>query len=221
MKEIIGLIPVKGMSDRVLEKNTRKFANTSLLELKLEQISKATGFEKIIVSSESHHILGIARSMGFETHERDPKFSTSDVPMSSVYSYVASEIGGDHIAWINITNPLADTCCYTKAAELYQNLDGDYDCLLSVTKAQNYFFHEGKPVNFVPKPWPRSQDLDGTYEMSFVINILRNVDMVNWGSCVGNKPYFFVLDRLSSWDIDFQEDFDFCEMIFDSKNKKN
>ena len=34
-KEIIGLIPVKGSSERVPMKNLRKFGDTSLFELKL------------------------------------------------------------------------------------------------------------------------------------------------------------------------------------------
>ena len=35
-KEIVGLVPVKGSSDRIPRKNLRKFSNTSLYELKLK-----------------------------------------------------------------------------------------------------------------------------------------------------------------------------------------
>ena len=75
----------------------------------------------------------------------------------------------------------------------------------------------GKPVNFKPYPWPRSQDLKGAYSLSFVINLLKREDMIKWGSCVGNNPYLFILDTIDSWDIDFQEDFDFCEMIYEKR----
>ena len=50
--------------------------------------------------------------------------------------------------------------------------------------------------------------------MTFVVNILKRKNMVDWGSCVGSKPYFYQLSKFESWDIDFQEDFDFCEMMF-------
>ena len=76
-KEIIGLIPLKGSSDRVPMKNLRRFGDTSLFELKLSQLSKAQGFEKIIVSSEEDKILSIAKKKGFDVHERNPKYSTS------------------------------------------------------------------------------------------------------------------------------------------------
>ena len=212
-KEIVGLIPVKGNSERVPMKNLRKFGDSSLFELKLSQLSKAKGFDEIIVSSEEDMILSMAKKNGFGTHERDPKYSTSDIPMSDVYSYIASEIAGEDIAWINVTNPLADSDCYSKAVESYKRMDEKYDCLLSVSEVKDYLFHRGLPLNFRSKPWEKSQNLTGVVEMTFVINILKRQKMVEWGSCVGNTPYFYKLSKLESWDIDFQEDFDFCEMM--------
>ena len=219
MKKITGLIPVKGNSERVTDKNLRSFGRSSLFELKLEQLSHTNCFHSIVVSSEDARIRDVAKANGFHTHNRDPKYSTSDVPMSSVYSYIASEVDGDHIAWINVTNPLAGPECYTAAVQKYQELDAQFDCLLSVTESREYMFFDDKPVNFFPNPWPKSQDLKGLYEMNFVINILKNRDMVEWGSCVGSSPYFYVLDRVSAWDIDFPEDFEFCEMIYNSRLK--
>jgi len=220
-KEIVGLIPVKGSSERVHMKNLRKFGESSLFELKLKQLSKARGFEDIVVSSEEDKILSIAEKKGFSIHERDPAYSTSDVPMSDVYSYIASEIKGENIAWINVTNPLANAECYTNAIELYNKMHSKYDCLLSVSEVQDYLFYKEKPINFQPNPWPKSQDLSGVVEMTFVINILKRQDMIKWGSCVGNSPYFYRLSKVDSWDIDNQEDFDFCEMIHNERNGKN
>lgn len=220
-KEIIGLIPVKGSSERVPMKNLRPFGGSSLFELKLSQLTKARGFEKIIVSSEEDEILSIAVKKGFSVHERDPKYSTSDVPMSDVYSYIASEIEGENIAWINVTNPLADSDHYTNAIKAYREMSAKYDCLLSVSEVQDYLFHEGRPVNFKPNPWPKSQDLSGVLEMTFVINILKRQDMVKWGSCVGSSPAFYHISKIDSWDIDFQEDFDFCEMLHNKRHSKN
>lgn len=217
-KEIVALIPVKGTSERVKDKNVRPFYNTSLYELKLEHINNVQGFSKVIISSEDRKILDIAQSKGFEIHVRDPKYSTSTIPMSEVYSFIASEIQGEHIAWVNVTNPLAEANVYERAIEEYHSMSSKYDCLLSVFEVKEYLFYNGKPINFQPNPWPKSQDLSGMCAMSFVINILKREDMVRWGSCVGKNPYFFYLDRLTSIDVDFQEDFDFCAMIYEQRH---
>lgn len=134
--------------------------------------------------------------------------------MSSVYSYIASEIKGENIAWVNVTNPLAETSAYEEAIRLYNELDPAFDCLLSAYEFKDYIFYNRSPVGFKPSPWPRSQDLSGMVALSFVINILVRKDMMRWGSCVGENPYFYMLDQLTSTDIDFQWDFDFCEMVY-------
>ncbi|MDC1073040.1 hypothetical protein OAR43_07495 [Gammaproteobacteria bacterium] len=213
-KEIVGLVPVKGNSDRVLKKNTRPFGDTTLLDLKLSQLKKATGFSDIYVSSEDSEILEIASSSGFLTHYRHPKYSTSEVPMSEVYSYIGSEIPGEHIAWINITNPLAGPEVYSLATREYDEMSNNYDCLLSAFEIKDNIIFRGKPVNFPRSPWPRSQDLEPVYSLSFVVNVMRREKLIEWGSCVGESPYFFLLDQITSWDIDFPVDFEFCEWVY-------
>jgi len=218
--EIVGIIPVKANSERVKKKNLRKFANTNLLELKLKQLNKTNNFKKFIVSSESMKILKIAKKYGFETHLRDAYYSTSKVPMSEVYSYVASAVNAKHIAWINVTNPLADSSIYDKAALLYIKNNKKYDCLLSAKENRENFFYKKKQVNFKRSPWPRSQDLKPLLSLPFVINILKKKDLVKWGSCVGKKPYFYIVDPLKSTDIDDQHNFDFCETVYKKKTRK-
>jgi CMP-N-acetylneuraminic acid synthetase len=213
-KEIVALVPVKASSERVQCKNTRPFHDTNLYELKLSNLKPVKGFSNIIVSSEDKRLLEIARDFGFDIHLRDPKYSTSTIPMSEVYSYVASEITGEHIAWVNVTNPLAESKVYEDAINLYEEMDSTFDCLLSVFEVKEYLFYNGRPVNFRPHPWARSQDLAGVCAMSFVINILRREDMARWGSCVGESPYFYYLDPVTSTDVDYQWNFDFCEMIY-------
>lgn len=220
-KEIVALIPVKGSSERIKAKNIRSFFDTSLYELKLDQIKDVRGFSDVIVSSEDNNILDIAKKKGFSVHRRDNKFSTSHIPMSDVYSYVASEIKGEHIAWVNATNPLAETENYDDAIKAYNDMDPEYDCLLSAYEVKDYIFYNNKPINFKPNPWPRSQDLKGLCALSFMINILRREDMVRWGSCVGENPYFFYFDKIASMDVDFQEDFDFCEMVYKKRKENN
>ena len=221
MKEIVAVIPVKGQSERVLAKNIRPFGDTTLYELKLKQLRDIDGFADKIVSSENDEILEIADRYGFSTHHRDPKYSTSDVPMSDVYSYIAGEVHGEYIAWVSVTNPLAQPSVYERALKEFNQLTDEYDCLLSVYELKEYILYDGKPLNFPPAPWPKSQDLRGTLAMSFIINILKRNDMIEWGSTVGSSPYFFVCDHVESSDVDYQHDFDFCELLYKSSVQNN
>jgi CMP-N-acetylneuraminic acid synthetase len=47
--------------------------------------------------------------------------------------------------------------------------------------------------------------------MNFAICILRAKDMVDWQSLVGERPFLFEIPRADAIDIDWPEDFAFCE----------
>ena len=212
--EIIAIVPVKLKSQRVKSKNIRKFANSNLFQIKLNQLKKTKCFKKIIISSESDKILNIAKKNKFETHKRNPYFSTSKVPMSEVYRNIASEISGEFIAWINITNPLISHEIYEEAVRKWRKLSYQYDCLLSaVENKQNYFF-KNKAINFKRTPWPRSQDLEPLVSLSFAVNILKRKDMIKCGSCVGKNPFFFITNPLIAIDIDDQASFRLAEILY-------
>ncbi|HRK33688.1 MAG TPA: hypothetical protein PLJ47_03750 [Candidatus Hydrogenedentes bacterium] len=214
MREFVALVAVKGNSERVAKKNIRKFHNTNLLDLKLGHLKSVSNLDAIVVSSEDESVLDMARAAGVECHKRDPYYSTSHVPMSEVYTYLASEMDCKNVVWVPVTNPLAEADVYEAGIEAYKAMGPEYDCLVSVNELKEYLFLEGKPMNFTPYPWARSQDLKGVYAINFVVEILPRESMVKWGSLVGDRPYFYVLDAVTARDIDFQVDFDFCEMVY-------
>ena len=101
-------------------------------------------------------ILEYAKKNGFDTHLRNKYYSTSKVPMSEVYRNIASEIEGDYIAWINVTNPLCNEYVYESAIKKFNKISKKYDCFLSAVKNQQNFFYKKKPINFKRSPWPSS-----------------------------------------------------------------
>ena len=217
--KIQGIIPVKTSSERVKNKNLRKFGDTSLFELKLKQLSKTRAFDSFLVSSESEEVLKVAKKFGFQTHLRNKYFCTSKVSMSEVYAHLGAQASREHVAWINVTNPLANHKIYDEAAKIYKKKIKTHDCLLSaIENRENYFFNK-KTINFRRTPWPRSQDLKPLISLPFVINILKKKDLIKWKSCVGKRPYFHVLDPVIATDIDNQYNFDFCEVVYRNKRK--
>ena len=214
---IVAIVPVKGNSVRVKKKNLTKFANSNLFKIKLKQLKKTDCFKKIIISSESKKILNYAKKNGFGIHLRDRFFSTSKVPMSDVYKNIASEVDGEYIAWINVTNPLCDEYIYQSAVKKFKTISKNYDCFLSAVKNKQNYFYKNKPINFKRSPWPRSQDLQPLISLPFAISILKRKDMIKWGSCVGKKPFFYFLNSLVATDIDDQSSFKIAELLYKKK----
>ena len=220
--KITALIAVKGNSERIERKNIRQFADSSLLQIKLEQIQSLNVFNEIIVSSESDDVLAMCERFDVTTHKRDSFYATSHVPMSSVYEHLAGLVKTKYIAWIPVTNPLVGGEIYEDAVKSFTSMNHDvYDSLVSVNNVHEYLYHNGKPLNFSLDPWPRSQDLSGTYSINFAINIISKNDMINNRATIGNKPYFFVIEKDIALDIDYMEDFILAETLYKSRLNKN
>ena len=161
--------------------------------------------------------MNYSKKNGFGIHLRDRYFSTSKVPMSDVYKNIASEVDGEYIAWINVTNPLCDEYIYQSAVKKFKTISKNYDCFLSAVKNKQNYFYKNKPINFKRSPWPRSQDLRPLISLPFAISILKRKDMVKWGSCVGKKPFFYFLNSLVATDIDDQSSFKIAELLYKKK----
>jgi CMP-N,N'-diacetyllegionaminic acid synthase len=221
---ITAIIAVKGESERVPKKNIRKFSGSSLLEIKLQQLKSGNVFSKILVSSESDEVLSKALPFDVKIHKRDQYYSTSSVPMSEVYEYLAKQVETDYIAWIPVTNPLVDEKIYIDAVATFKTMDHNrYDSLLSVNEVHEYLYHNEKALNFSRDPWLRSQDLTGVFAINFAINIISKENMIKNRATLGEKPKFFTIPKKIAIDIDYMEDFIFAEILFKQqlKDKNN
>lgn len=212
---ITAVVPVKTYSERLPNKNLSKFLDTNLYEHKLNQINGV--FDNVVVSSESEDVLIKARKLGYLTHLRNPKYSTPTIPMSDVYRYIATEVAGDDIAWINVTNPLVNKDIYFEAVNDYCDMGNVHNCLLSVYNLQKYIWYKGEPLNWIPSNHPRSQDLEGLYAENFAINIAKRKDVIKYGTFELPNPYFFIMDELTSTKIDYKWQLDLCERIWEER----
>jgi len=222
INNITALVAVKGNSDRVPKKNIRKFSNSSLLEIKLQQLKSSNVFSEILVSSESDEVLSKVEPFDVSIHKRDPYYSTSLIPMSDVYEYLARQVKTDYIAWIPVTSPLVDEKIYREAIETFLTMDHDvYDSLLSVNEIQEYLYYNEKPINFTRDPWMRSQDLTGVCAINFAINIISKENMIKNRATLGEKPKFFMIPKKNAIDIDYMEDFILAELLFKQLKGEN
>lgn len=211
---IKALVAVRSGSQRVKNKNIRKFADSSLLDIKLEQLKRIGVFDSVVVNSDSDEMLEIAKKHNCETVKRDEYYASNMVSMSDVYQNMAKNIECDDIAYINVTNPLLLDETIIKAVELYFNINHKYDSLNSAHLIKEFMFKDNLPINYDLRNQPRSQDLPDIYALNFAINIISRQKMIDCKNVVGYKPYIYNIDEIEATDIDNQIDFDFAEFVY-------
>lgn len=212
--KIKALVAVRSGSQRVINKNIRPFADSTLLEIKLNQLKRIQELDGIIVNSNDDEMLKIAADMGCETVKRDEYYASNSVSMSEVYANMAENCDCDIIAYINVTNPLVKDETISKAIKMYCDNIEEYDSLNSAHLVKEFLFKDNMPVNYDLKNQPRSQDLPDYYALNFAISILSRQKMIDGKNVVGDKPYIFAMDEVEATDIDNPIDFEFAEYVY-------
>lgn len=212
--KVKALVAVRSGSMRVKNKNIRPFAGSSLLEVKLQQLSRISNLDGIIVNSNDDTMLEIARKFGAEVVKRDEYFSSNTVSMSDVYENMATNFNGDVIVYANVTNPLIKDETIFNVIDMYKKNIDKYDSVNTAHLVKEFLWKDGMPLNYDPLNQPRSQDLPDIYALNFAVSVLSRENMIALKNVIGRNPYLYNIDYYEATDIDDEIDFEFAEHCF-------
>ncbi|APG59286.1 cytidylyltransferase domain-containing protein [Christiangramia salexigens] len=218
----IGLfIPVRKGSERLKNKNTRKFSNFEggLLEYKLTQLVNFDSVDEIIISTNDERCLEIItdfkdRIYNLKIDKRPDYLGATNTELSELIKYVPTISKCDNFLWSHVTSPFCHSQIYTSALQTFHQLE-DFDSLMTGYAFQDFLWN--KEENFIVNnktkfEWPRTQDL----EKNFVLNnaiFIANRENYLLGNRIGQNPYLMEMGKLESWDIDTEIDFKISEAL--------
>ena len=104
--KIIAMVPVRAGSTRVQNKNTRKFADTNLLDLKLKVLKKVKGITQIIVSTDCEIAAAIANKQNVKIQWRNNYYAGSNITNDQHWLHIAKTTPGDIVFLAQVTIPL-------------------------------------------------------------------------------------------------------------------
>jgi CMP-N-acetylneuraminic acid synthetase len=218
MNRIVALVPMKGHSERIPNKNLRLFGNKPLYHAILTSLSQSIYIDKIIINTDSKAIMEDALN-NFENviiHERPKEIQGDLVPMNDVIKFDVEHSSSDHFIQTHSTNPLLKTETINAAIEEYFRLIPAKDSVFSVTKLQTrLYWSDGKPVNHNPDELLRTQDLPPVYEENSNFYIFSRETFCKAGNKrIGKNPHMFDVNKIEALDIDEEEDFKLAEYFY-------
>lgn len=224
MEHITALLPMKGHSERVPNKNLRDFCARPLYHHVMDSLLASKHIKQVVINTDSETIAGDAKKHFGRVRiiDRPEEIRGDFVEMNTIIGYDLSQCGGEHFLQTHSTNPLLTTATIDKAIERYFEGMGEHDSLFSVTRWQTRFYDkEGKPVNHNPKELLRTQDLPPLYEENSNIYIFSKDSFIKAGNKrIGLKPQMFQMDRLEAIDIDEESDFLMAGAIYKAIGKR-
>ncbi|MBE7441292.1 MAG: acylneuraminate cytidylyltransferase family protein [Flavobacteriales bacterium] len=213
--KIIALLPMKGHSERVPNKNMKLFNGIPLFNHVLTTLQNCDLIDEVIINTDSNVISESAKKFSkVKIHNRPNEICGDFVSMNDIIAYDLNHSDGDIYLQTHSTNPLLKTTTIHQAIEKFKN-QREFDSLFSVTKLQTRLYWEDvRPINHNPNELIRTQDLPPVFEENSNFFIFTKSSFKNAANKrIGKKPMMYEMDKLESVDIDEPHDFILAETI--------
>jgi len=221
---IVALVPMKGHSERVPNKNLRSFCGKPLYHWIILSLQKSHYVKDIVVNTDSPEIAESIRQNfhGVKIIDRPNEIRGDFVSMNTIIAYDLSQLPGEHFLQTHSTNPLLSTETINEGIELYFRNLGAYDSLFTVTRHNaRFYWNDGSPINHDPREMLRTQDLPPILEENSNLYIFSRESFKQSGNRrIGLRPYLFEINKLEAIDIDEEEDFLLAEFLCRAKLNK-
>ena len=224
---VTALLPMKGHSERVPNKNLRSLCNRPLYHWIILSLQKSHYVTDIVVNTDSPEIAQNIRR-NFEKVkiiDRPQEIRGDLISMNTIIAYDLSQLPGEHFLQTHSTNPLLTPESIDNACECYFDSLGTYDSLFTVTlRRVRMYWHGARPVNHelhIQNSTLRTQDLEPLYEENSCLYIFSKKDFQQSGTWrIGLRPQMFEINKLEATDIDEEEDFLLAELLCRAKLNK-
>lgn len=214
-------LPCRKGSERVPQKNIKPFAgyDGGLLGIKLRQLLGTRLLEEVVLSTNDQEILEFADSLHdsrIVLHHRDEKLCTSQTSTDDLVRHAAELIPEGHILWTHVTSPFVGSGVYDSIIDKYFSVLGDEcDSLMTTTLIHGFLWNDKGPVNYDrnQEKWPRTQTIPAMHEVNSAVFLSSAENYRKFDDRIGAMPFLFPLDKITSFDIDWPEDFALAECV--------
>jgi len=220
--QIVAVIPVKHVSERVESKNFRDFyQGQSLLDIKIMQLKQSNVFDEIYISSDSPKAEKAASEHGVEFLKRDVSLCNNITPWSDVIYEVVSSLpssGQTHVAWCHTTSPIFSDFKSPVQKYIEVTKNEAANGLVAVSECKEFILDgNGNPVNYFWGPWHKySQHLKKHFFVSGALFMAQKTEMMKNRYVISTNPYLYEAMPLESIDIDSEFDYEFARYSYNN-----
>ncbi len=220
MNQIIAIIPARGGSKGLKDKNVRLLCGLPLIAYSIQDALESQRVDQVFVSTDSPTIAAIAQDYGASIIERPPVLASDTATSESALLHALEHLENNGIwpglvVFLQCTSPLRTGLDIDRAiAQIEQN---NVDSLLSVSPSHSFLWHyqHGYPqaLNYDPTHRPRRQDLNPQYEENGSIYIFKPWVLKQHHNRLGGKISLFCMEEAQRHQIDSHQDFEYVEFL--------
>ena len=220
----IAIIPARAGSKRIPGKNIKLFAGKPMIAHSIEAACSAASIDRVIVSTDSHEIAGIAREYGADVpFMRPAHLSADDTPTMPVVAHaldvMADELNIQNVCLIYPTAPLLTVSDLDNAHHQWVNSTKNYifsvvSYAYPVQRALHFNQAGELSMLFSENEHKRSQELDHVFHDAGMFYWGRKHAFASGYSVFAADSDVFEVSRWKAQDIDTAEDWEYAEKLY-------
>lgn len=212
------VIPAKGHSTRLENKNFYKIRGKSLVEIACERALACETIHDVYLDTESERIIAHVEPLmakGLKIIKRPKELATNNITANDLMIYALHSMDEcDLITQSFATSPLITSKTIDQCIHRFMETEGQYDSFFSVIPVQEYFWTEKTaPANFDPKKLPNSFELDKLYQETHGIYGIFTKKLIQKKTRIGDRPLMVPIPKMQALDINDREDLEILNRI--------
>jgi len=224
---IWAVIPARGGSRRLRDKNIRPLNGKPQLAYTLLCAQSYGNFERVLVSTDSDRIRQEAEQWGGEVpFMRPASLAEDDTPTVSVLVHLLSQFNRadlpDAICLLQPTSPLRRAEHISRAVEMME--ESDVSTVVSVTPASHHpnwmkTVNEGFLVPLLTGEKLNSHhDLSPVWNLNGALYLVRTQHLLRFQTLLADRCLPLIMDNEDSIDIDTELDFKLAELLIQERD---
>lgn len=211
------LIPARGGSKRILNKNIIDLCGAPLISYVLKESLKIT--DNVYVSTDSEDIKRVSQAYGAKIINRPTELATDTASTNSVIKHFLDEIDVQDFALVQATSPLLKMEYLLKGFLKFK--EKQYDSILSVNETKGFYWNKnGIPKNFTMGNKKRTQDIESWFAENGAFYITSKENFLKKKTLTNGEVGFIIMPRDDSVDIDDYEDLELAKAIMSYRRKR-
>ena len=228
MPNVYALVPARGGSKGILQKNIVPLADQPLLAYTLKAAKESEVIDSIYVSSDDDQILAMAHYYGAERVKRDPHLARDESPIDPVVAEFIHRLklgDKDIIVLLLPTSPLRTAVHIREALAEFRDFP-TCRSLISVREINNQLMkaYVGggeflSPLAGAHSSYMRRQDLPSLYMPNNAITIFKVEEFMREEQIPRTHEIPYLMSDIDSLDIDSPDDLQLAEQYLNTRKR--
>jgi len=208
--KILAIVPAKGTSDRIANKNLAVLNGDFLFKHKLRQLLECPLIDEVVLDTDSDEIASLAADLLVKRLIRPAQLATNATDGHELFAWECAQVPADIYIQALCTAPFVTADTISRALGALVS-EPDHDSLVAVTTSKQYLWESGQPV-YGRGRIPNSVDLPVTTIEAMSLYICR-ASVLGEPKRFGTNPLLFPLTPTEAVDVNWPEDLQLAERI--------